>query len=95
MSSQYNDGSSVAPNASNYADIVTFYNSRPPIYSNSSVPVVSVKEGKMKYYEQPGCQKKMQIYASPFRYGYSSLDGDSMGNVGSDYFTLYNAYMMR
>ena len=91
MSSQYNDGNYV-PDSSNYSDIVTFYNSRPPIYNNSNVPVVSVKEGKMKYYEQPGCKQKMQIYASPYRYGYNELTGFGSGG---DYFTLHNAYMMR
>ena len=89
---QYDDGAG-SPNAGNYADIVTFYNSRPTLYQNSSVPVVSVKEGRMKYYNQPGCEQKLNIYASPYRYGYNSLDG--YGNSGGDYFTLYNAYMSR
>jgi hypothetical protein len=90
MSAQYNDGTYI-PDSANYADIVTFYNSRPPLYQNSTVPVVSVKEGRSIYYEQP-CQRKMQIYASPYRYGYNGLSG--CGN-GGNYFTLYNAYMAR
>ena len=89
--SQYNDGS-YAPNANDYSDIVTFYNSRPTLYQNSTVPVVSVKQGRSKFYDT-GCEHKMDIYASPFRYGYNSLDG--YGNSGGDYFTLYNAYMSR
>jgi hypothetical protein len=91
MSNQYNDGNYV-PNANDYADLVMFYNNRPPLYTNTSVPVVSVKEGEKKYYNT-GCQEKTIVYGSPFRYGYNGLSGDNVS--GADYFSLYNAYSSR
>lgn len=91
MSSQYNDGAYV-PNANSYADIVTFYNTRPPLYSNTTIPIVSVKQGEKKYYDT-GCKEKMTIYASPFRYGYNGLSGPTPSP--NNYFTLANAYTSR